>query len=146
MGYVRFSYKDETGIRELKANFPVYWREFVGDALDIYKFSMQDVAPERQGNTKRNITVERLSDSFGFVYSDVDWWDPLVGGHAVYGPIFSERQIRWWFWYLNTVLDGVYINKTEGYKGGDDFPLEAFYNAEADVESRISEFGDLLVS
>ncbi|KYC53875.1 MAG: hypothetical protein AMQ22_00075 [Candidatus Methanofastidiosum methylothiophilum] len=146
MGYVKFSYKDETGIRELKANFPIYWREFVGDVLDIYKFSMQDIAPERQGNTKRNITVERLSDSLGFVYSEVDWWDPLVGGHAVYGPIFSERQRRWWFWYLNTVLGGVYVNKTEGYKGGDDFPLEAFYNAEADVESRISEFGDLLVS
>lgn len=146
MGYVKFSYKDDTGIRELKGNLPIYWREFVGDVLDIYKFSMYDVAPERQGNTKRNITVERLSDSLGFVYSDVDWWDPLVGGHAVYGPVFSERQIRWWFWYLNTVLGGVYVNKTEGYKGGDDFPLEAFYNGEADVENRISEFGDLLVS
>lgn len=118
---------------------------FLDEIAEIYKDSMVDEAPEVSGETKRQTIWEYIAEFIRSVYSTVPWWDALVGGHAVYGPIFSDKQRRWWFWYLNTVLGGSYVNKTNGYYPGNDYPSIAFDNAEGSVDQKLEEFLDWLV-
>jgi hypothetical protein len=118
------------------------------DIGEIYKNAMQDVTPI--GETQQ-LYAQTLVESFGdmdrYISSEADHFDPVVGGHIVYGPIFSDLQRRWWFWYLNSVLGGEYTPKVgSGNKlPGNDYPSEAFVNADADVEARVNEFLDYLV-
>jgi len=118
------------------------------DIGDIYKNAMQDVTPIGDTQQLWSLTlVESFGDMDRYISSEADYFDPVVDGHIVYGPIFSDLQRRWWFWYLNAVLGGDYDVKVgAGNKmEGNDYPSEAFDNADADVTARVNEFLDYLV-
>lgn len=118
------------------------------DIADIYKNAMQDVTPIGETSQLYSLTlVESFGDMDRYISSEADYFDPVVDGHMVYGPVFSDLQRRWWFWYLYAVLGGEYDVKVgSGNKmTGNDYPSEAFDNADADVEARVNEFLDYLV-
>ena len=110
------------------------------DLGEIYKENMDIEAPFLTGYLISQHIVEMLGTYDRYIYSDAPYFDDVVAGHAVYGPIFSEKQRRWWFWYLHNVLGGSYENKTDGHQPGNNYPTRAYYNAQPTVDARIQEY------
>jgi hypothetical protein len=110
------------------------------DLSEIYKENMDIEAPYLTGYLISMHIVEMLGTYDRYIYSDASYFDDVVGGHAVYGPIFSDKQRRWWFWYLKNVLGGSYENKTDGHQPGNDYPTRAYYNAQSAIDARIQEY------
>jgi hypothetical protein len=118
------------------------------DIGGIYKNAMQDVTPIGETNQLHDLTlVESFGELDRYISSEASYFDAVTDGHMVYGPVFSDLQRRWWFWYLNNVLGGEYEVKVgSGNKmAGNDYPSEAMDMADNDVESRVNEFLDFLV-
>ncbi len=117
------------------------------DVGDIYLDAMQQVTPIGEtGDLYYQTCVESEGALKRTIYSTSPHWDFVAGGHDVLGPIFSDLQRRWWFWYLYNVLGGWYERKTMGYYEGVDYPLVAFENGEGGVNNRLDEFLDWIVS
>ena len=120
--------------------------DFMDDIGAILQENMEIVTPIGDTNDlydKTTVESEGLQRS---IYSKSDHFDPVVDGHMVYGPVFSDRQRRWWFWYLENFLGGDYDVKVgSGNKmEANDYPLEAVDLADGDIEMRASEFLDLI--
>lgn len=116
------------------------------DVGNIYLDATQQVTPIGEtGDLFHETIVESDGPLSKIIYSTSSHWDYVVGGHDVFGPIFSDLQRRWWFWYLNEVLGGWYENKTMGYYEGVDYPLSAFENAEPEIENRLDDFLNQIV-
>lgn len=145
MGYITLTKNDQV-TPELQAKI----EEILGKASDtmddigdIYKDYMQELTPIGETQDLYDATfVDSDGQLKRTIYSAMYYFDCVVGGHAVYGPIFSDLQRRWWFWYLYNVLGGVYENKTNGFQPPNDYPQEAFDNAQMDVDVRLDEFVD----
>ena len=118
--------------------------EFMDDIGAILQENMELVTPIGDTNDlydKTTVEVEGLQRS---VYSKSDHFDPVVDGHMVYGPVFSDRQRKWWFWYLENFLGGDYDVKVgSGNKmEGNEYPTRAYYDAQSSVDMRLQEFLD----
>lgn len=114
---------------------------------ELYKEFMQAVTPIGETNQLHDLTNVFSDDTLSrWIGSEAPHFDWIVPGHNVHGPIFSDRQRRWWFWYLNNVLGGEYANKTDGKTEPNDYPLIAFEMAEGDVNAQAEEFTDWIVS
>jgi len=147
MGTIEFKIDKEsleTEFQEKLNELPTKASNFMDEIAEIYLKEMQYLTPVQTGNLVLFTIIEEFGELGRSIYSTASYFDWIVGGHNVYGPIFSDLQRRWWFWYLNTILGGSYTNKTSGYKGGDDYPLEAFYNSESDVDNKLDEFATWL--
>lgn len=149
MGQIQFTKDDQLSpeLRDILSELDSYAESAMDDIGTIEQDAMQFIVPiGATGELGHNIIVEvdgKLSRS---IYSLSDHWDAVVGGHNVFGPIFSDKQRRWWFWYLWNILGGEYVNKTDGYLPGNDFPLIAMEMADSNVEARVNEFLDQVVS
>ncbi|MCE7699764.1 MAG: hypothetical protein K8E24_013445 [Methanobacterium paludis] len=110
------------------------------DLGEICKEKMDIEAPSGTGNLISQHTVEDFGTYARYICSEVEYFDPLVGGHNVFGPIFSDLQRRWWFWYLKNELGGEYENKTDGHYEGDNYPMRAYYDAQAEMDSRMQDY------
>lgn len=118
-------------------------KEMIDDVADIYFDALQDRTPI--GETKKLYKLATIKiESFlaRYIYSKATYFDWIVGGHKVYGPIFSEKQRRWWFWYLHNVLGGSYKRKTDGKTEPNDYPLDAFTKSDSNVNARVNKYLD----
>lgn len=148
MGYIQLIKQDKV-TPELQAKIDEIFgkaNETMDDIGDIYREAMEQVTPIGETQDLYNATtVDSEGPLTRVIYSAMYYFDYVVGGHAVYGPIFSDLQRRWWFWYLYNVLGGVYNNRTNGFQPPNDYPAEAFDNAEPDVDRRLDEFLDWII-
>ena len=114
---------------------------------ELYKEFMQAVTPIGETNQLHDLTDIFSDDTLSrWIISEAPHFDWIVPGHAVYGPIFSDKQRRWWFWYLNNVLGGEYTNNAMGKTGPNDYPQIAFDMAEGDVNAEAEEFLNWIVT
>ena len=114
--------------------------QLLDDLGETYKEFMEFEAPAISFDLINNIIVEMLGTYDRYIYSTVSYFDDVVAGHDVYGPIFSDKQRAWWFWYLKNVLGGEYTNKTDGHKEGNNFPTRAYYDAQSTIDAQISRY------
>lgn len=112
----------------------------VDDLAEIYRGYMADESPFVIGDMREGLVIENIGMYGRYVFSDVPYFDAVVAGHWVYGPIFTEKQLKWWFWYLRVMLGGEYVNKTDGFKEGNDFPSRAYEKAQPRIDDRIQQF------
>lgn len=148
MGFVQISKNDQVSpeLQDVLDNLMGYAESAMDDIGDIFQDAMEFVVPIGEtGELGHLITVDNEGNLTRVIYSMSDHWDAVVGGHAVLGPIFSDAQRKWWFWYLNNVLGGEYTNKTDGYLPGNDFPLIAIAMGESDVDVRLDQFTDQII-
>lgn len=114
---------------------------FMDDIGDIYKEAEQQLAPIGETNQLYDaIGVDVLDEYTRSIYSVIYYNVWVIEGHAT---MVTEKQRRWWFWYLHTVLGGVYERKTEGepgYAGPNDYVSEAYDMADGDVDTAIDDF------
>ncbi|MBZ2167008.1 hypothetical protein [Methanobacterium spitsbergense] len=110
------------------------------DLAEIYKDNMDIEAPNLTGFLISMHVIEQLGTYDRYIYSEASYFDDVVSGHAVYGPIFSDLQRRWWFWYLQNVLGGEYENRTDGRQPGNDYPTRAYHNAQSAIDYRLHEY------
>ena len=110
-------------------NIPGRSSTLVDDLANIYKNAMVSESPYDQGDMRRFMTVDIVSDYERYIYSDVYYFDFVVGGHLTRPP-----------------LGGSYMGKRVGTgKGqhwvpGNPFPQRAFQNASGEVKNRLQEF------
>jgi len=145
MGYVQLTKDDQVSpaLQEILDTIDNYAESTMDDIGDIELDAMQFIVPIGEtGELGHDLIVENEGGLSRSIYSLSDHWDAVVGGHNVFGPIFSDKQRKWWFWYLWNVLGGEYDNKTDGYLPGNDFPLIAMEMADSNVEARVNEFLD----
>ena len=122
---------------------------FIDDVAEILKSAMMDITPIGETSQLHDLTtILYLGDLVRYIYSEAPYFDDVVDGHYVFGPVFSDKQRRWWFWYLRTELGGVYTPKvgSGNRMEGNDYPLVAIDNADPDIEQRASDFLDLITS
>ena len=111
------------------------------DLGEIYVEEMQTANPIGETHELNDLTMVLSEDEFTrYIFSAAGHFVPVVEGHDVFGPIFSDKQRAWWFWYLNNVLGGVYDNKTDGYLEGNPYPAEAFEMADGEVQDRMQVY------
>ena len=122
----------------LREDFPDKFSQLMEDLAEIYRLYMVDFSPWITSNMRQMMEKDDTGDYSWYVYSDVPYFDDVVGGHKVYGPIFSDKQRRWWFWYLKNVLGGSYTSK--GGYSGNDFPAQAYDAASGEIDAKIQEF------
>jgi hypothetical protein len=135
-------------LQSMKEFLPILAVLFMDDVGEILKESLQLFTPI--GDTQQLhdlIVVESMGDLVRYIYSEADHFDPVVDGHMVYGPVFSDKQRRWWFWYLDAVLGGSYEPKVgSGNKlPANDYPSLAVEDADGSIELRAEEFLDQIV-
>ena len=116
--------------------------QMLDDVADIYKESMNIEAPMVTGNLMDLHVVESLGTYDRYIYSEAPYFDYVVDGHFLFGPVYSDKQRRWWFWYLANVLGGDYTPKVGSGNRleGNNYPTRAYYDAQASVEIRLQEF------
>lgn len=121
--------------------------QHLDNIADIYKSYLASEAPIGETHELSDLSMwEALGQLERFIFSASGHFDPLVKGHKVFGPIFSDLQRRWWFWYLLNELGGVYMNKTDGQTEPNDYPQDAYDAAESDVDSELQDYLEDLVS
>lgn len=81
-------------------------------------------------------------DLVRYIFSASGHFDPVVEGHEIMGVFLTEKQTRWWFWYLNNVLGGSYDVKygTGNKTPENDYPARALANADSDIEMELDQF------
>ncbi|MCE7699503.1 MAG: hypothetical protein K8E24_012100 [Methanobacterium paludis] len=116
--------------------------DLLDDLGEIYKESMDNDAPYLTGFLVSMHIVEQLGTYDRYIYSEADYFDSVVGGHTVWGPIFSDTQRKWWFWYLANVLGDSYEPKVgSGNKmEGNNYPMRAYYDAQGAKDARVQDF------
>lgn len=133
-------------IEGFRNDFPDRAEQLMGDASDgigeIIRGAMVSEAPYKWSDLREGHTVEDIGPLEKYIYSDVPHFEPIVKGHIIMGVNNSERQRRWWFWYLANELGGSYTVKhgTGNKTPENDYPARALINAEGDIEARLDQF------
>ncbi len=144
MGSIKISKKKDEVTPDIKSklkSLPQKSSDMIDDVSTIFLEALKPDTPV--GKTKELFSKTTISiESFlaRYVYSEADHWKWLIPGHKVYGPIFSKKQRRWWFWYLHNVLGGNYKRKTNGKTKENDYPLKSFNRSQPSVENRVNKF------
>lgn len=125
---------------ELVESLPKKTTVLVDDVAEVYRGAMVAGSPYRTGDMRKLHTIVETGQYSRYIFSDVLYFDSVVGGHKVNGPIYSDRQRRWWFWYLNEVLGGVYENKTNGYLAGNNYPARAYASSASSIQEKEQQF------
>lgn len=151
MGFIQLQ-KDQDPTSDLQSTLDeLHSQAFVLMDLvgQIYLEFIQPMTPVGETSELLNLTDVFVEDDLErWVGSMAEHFDYIVPGHTIAGVFNSERQTRWWFWYLNNVLGGEYDvkygtgNKTPEY----DYPGMAFDMADPIVEMALEEFGDWIVN
>lgn len=130
-----------------------------GIAEDV-RSEMVNEAPFRWGDLKKFHTIEELSEWIREIFSDVPYFDYVVGGtrpHTIeaknakaLGPfIFSTYQGQRIGGYVRKSkgIDGLSFFKSVQHPGTvpNDYPSRALESAETRMESRIQDFLDQVV-
>lgn len=111
------------------------------NVADTYKDYLETEAPVGETHELSDLSMwESLGPLERFIFSASGHFDPIVKGHKVYGPIFSDLQRRWWFWYLWNVLGGEYENTTNGMTEPNDYPQVAFDGADSDIDGILDDY------
>ena len=121
-------------------DFPGKTSDLVDELAELYRGYMVAEAPYIFGDMREGHVIESTGEFTRYVYSDVPYFDAVVNGHVVNGPIYSDKQRRWWFWYLRTVLGGDYSNKTDGFQQGNNYPERAYNNAQSSIDNKMQEY------
>lgn len=105
---------------------------------------VQNEAPHgKTGNLKMSI-LQRADGKKGQVWHE-DTFAPygkwVIEGHDT---LTTDKQRRWWFWYLNSKLNGNYKRKTDGepgHAGENDFFERALPHIENNIEAELRILG-----
>lgn len=150
MGTIDLSIKDEASpfIQSKVDDFIPQAITMMDDIADIYKQGLEDNAPIGETGELGDLsTWDSIGTLERFIFSASDHFDPIVKGHTILGPYTSDKQLRWWFWYLWNELGGSYEpkygtgNKTEA----NDYPAIAFEDADSAIDDRVDEFAGWVV-
>ena len=134
--------------QDLKENFPDKSDELMSNANDgigeIIRGAMISESPFLWGDLRWAHTVEDIGPLEKYIFSDVPHFEPIVKGHVITGVNNSERQRRWWFWYVHNELGGEYSPKygTGNKTPENDYPSRALINADSDIDERLQRFLD----
>lgn len=148
MGSVQLTKEDEVspyveGVIDYFQNNTSNLRDDIGDILVD---EMQVVNPIGETQQLNDLTICLVLDEYTiYVFSAAAHFEPVVAGHVILGPMLTEKQRKWWFWYLHNVLGGEYTVKygTGNKTPENDYPAEALVNADDPVEARLQQFLDV---
>lgn len=132
-------------LQDLKGVFPEKAESLMGASegiAEIIREAMVSRAPYKWGDLREGHTVEDVGPLEKYIFSDVPHFEPLVKGHTVSGINNSDRQRRWWFWYLEKELGGEYTPKTNGKVEANDYPTEALQSVDGEIDARLQAFLD----
>lgn len=130
-------------IDELLGNILPHTSNFLDDVSDIEVEYMQSENPIGETQELNDLTMWiSQGELVRYIFSASGHFDPVVGGHEIMGPLLTEKQRKWWFWYLNNVLGGDYDVKygTGNKTPPNDYPAIALVNSDADVDARGDQY------
>ena len=104
-------------------NIPGRTSNLVDDLANIYKNSMVSESPYDQGDMRRFMTVDVVSDYERYIYSDVSYFDFVVGGHLTRPAVLHPNK-----------------SKDQHWVPANDFPQRAYENASGDIKNRLQEY------
>ncbi|BDZ68596.1 hypothetical protein [Methanobacterium ferruginis] len=150
MGSVNFTKNDEVTpyVENVIGNLTGHTSRALDDISDIEVEYMQSENPIGETHELNDMAMwEATGDLKRYIFSGSGHFDPIVDGHVILGPLLTERQRKWWFWYLNAVLGGSYDVKygTGSSTPPNDYPARALDASDADVDIRLDQYlNDLL--
>lgn len=147
MGILQISKNDEVSpyVEGVIDYFQSNSSGLMDDIGDIGVEEMQVVNPIGETQQLNDLTMWIPQGEFvRYIFSAAGHFEPVVAGHVILGPMLTEKQRKWWFWYLHNVLGGEYTVKygTGNKTPGNDYPAEALINMDDPVEVRLQEFLD----
>lgn len=132
-------------IEEMLSSLLPKTSDLLDDLTEIQVEEMQVETPIGETHELHDLTIGiSQGELTRYIFSASGHFEPVVEGHVVHGPIFSDLQRRWWFWYLWNVLGGEYVNKTNGFQPPNDYPSTSFSMAEDAINPRLEQFLDEL--
>jgi len=132
-------------LEEILGNILPQTSNLLDDISDIEVEYMQSENPIGETQQLNDLTMwEAFSALVRYIFSAAGHFEPIVNGHAILGPFLTEKQRKWWFWYLNEVLGGDYDVKygTGNSTPPNDYPSTSLVASDADVDSRCEQFLD----
>jgi hypothetical protein len=118
--------------------------DFMDEVGDLYVGAEQAFAPYWTGDVYNKTISEAEGPLTRNIYSTSDHFDPLVDGHVILGPMLTDKQRKWWFWFLNNVLGGDYTPKygTGSKTPPNEYISDAFSAVDPDIDGKLDEFWD----
>lgn len=118
---------------------------FLDDVSDIEVDYMQSENPIGETQQLNDLTMwEPKGELVRYIFSAAGHFEPIVEGHVILGPMLTERQRKWWFWYLFNVLGGDYDVKygTGNKTPANDYPTRALVASDDEVDVRAEQYLD----